>query len=52
MPMKAVEALTAAGATIVLVISILDREEGATALYASAGISFQSLFKASDFLNA
>ena len=50
--MKAVEALTAAGATIVLVISILDREEGAAALYANAGIPFQSLFKASDFLNA
>jgi orotate phosphoribosyltransferase len=50
--MKAVEALKAAGAVITLVISILDREEGATALYESAGIPFQSLFKASDFLNA
>jgi orotate phosphoribosyltransferase len=46
--MKAVEALTAAGARITLVISILDRE---AALYANAGIPFQSLFKASDFLN-
>jgi orotate phosphoribosyltransferase len=50
--MKAVEALTAAGATIVLVISILDRQEGAEKLYADAGIPFASLFKASDFLNA
>ena len=50
--MKAVEALTAAGAKIVLVISILDREEGATALYAEAGIPFVSIFKASEFLNA
>jgi orotate phosphoribosyltransferase len=49
--MKAVEALTAAGAEITLVISILDREEGAAALYEKAGIPFQSLFKASDFLN-
>ncbi|HRN89056.1 MAG TPA: orotate phosphoribosyltransferase [Hyphomicrobium sp.] len=49
--MKAVEALKAAGADIVLVISILDREEGADKLYADAGIPFQSLFKASDFLN-
>lgn len=48
--MKAVEALTAAGATITLVISILDREEGASNLYASAGIPFQSLFTASEFL--
>ncbi len=50
--MKAVEALKAAGATVTLVISILDREEGAVALYAAAGIPFQSLFKASEFLNA
>lgn len=50
--MKAVEALTAAGATITLVISILDREEGADKLYAAAGIPFASLFKASEFLNA
>lgn len=49
--MKAVEALTAAGAVITLVISILDREEGAAALYENAGIPFQSLFKASEFLN-
>ncbi|MBL8846292.1 MAG: orotate phosphoribosyltransferase [Hyphomicrobium zavarzinii] len=50
--MKAVEALTAAGATIVLVISILDREENAKKLYADAGIPFASLFKASEFLKA
>jgi orotate phosphoribosyltransferase len=50
--MKAVEALKAAGATIALVISILDREENAARLYADAGIPFQSLFKASEFLNA
>lgn len=50
--MKAVEALTAAGAKITLVISILDREEGASKLYADAGIPFQSLFKASEFLKA
>lgn len=50
--MKAVNALQEAGATIALVISILDREEGAEALYAEAGIPFQSLFKASDFLKS
>jgi orotate phosphoribosyltransferase len=48
--MKAAEALTEAGASIALVISILDREEGAAKLYADAGIPFQSLFKASEFL--
>lgn len=48
--MKAVEALKAAGATVTLVISILDREEGAASLYADAGIPFASLFKASEFL--
>jgi orotate phosphoribosyltransferase len=50
--MKAVEALREAGATIALVISILDREEGAATLYADAGIPFQSLFKASEFLQS
>ena len=50
--MKAVEALREAGATIALVISILDREEGAGQLYAAAGIPFQSLFTASEFLGA
>ncbi len=50
--MKAVEALTAAGATVTLVISILDREQNAAKLYADAGIPFASLFKASEFLNA
>ena len=50
--MKAAEALKEAGATITLVISILDREEGAAALYADAAIPFASLFKASEFLNA
>lgn len=48
--MKAVEALNAAGAKVTLVISILDREEGAETLYADAGIPFVSLFKASEFL--
>jgi orotate phosphoribosyltransferase len=50
--MKAVEALKEAGASIALVISMLDREEGAAKLYADAGIPFQSLFKASEFLRA
>ena len=50
--MKAVKALQEAGAEIALVVSILDREEGAEALYAEASIPFQSLFKASEFLKS
>ena len=48
--MKAVEELKEAGATISLVISILDRQQGAADLYKAAGIPFESLFKASEFL--
>ncbi len=42
--MIAVKELQDAGATVTLVISILDREQGASELYAAAGIPFQSLF--------
>jgi orotate phosphoribosyltransferase len=48
--MIAVRELQEAGATVTLVISILDRQQGASELYAAAGIPFQSLFQASDFL--
>lgn len=48
--MKAVDELREAGATISLVISILDREQGAAALYKAAGIPFDSLFKASEII--
>jgi orotate phosphoribosyltransferase len=48
--MKAIQVLQNAGAKITLVVSILDREEGAVALYRDAGIPFTSLFKASAFL--
>lgn len=50
--MIAVKELQEAGAKVSLVVSILDREQGATELYGEAGIPFQSLFKASDFLAA
>jgi len=50
--MDAVKAVEAAGAKVALVISILDRGEGADALYAKAGVPFKSLFKAEEFLNA
>ena len=48
--MKALSVLKEAGAEIALVISILDREEGAVQLYKEAGIPFAYLFQASDFL--
>lgn len=48
--MSAIEALRETGAEIVLVISILDRQSGATELYRRAGIPFGSLFTSSEFL--
>jgi orotate phosphoribosyltransferase len=48
--MKAVEELQAAGASISIVISILDRQQGAAGLYRAAGIPFESLFTADEFL--
>ncbi|MFA5952423.1 MAG: orotate phosphoribosyltransferase [Hyphomicrobium sp.] len=48
--LKAVRALQDAGAKVVVVISILDREGGASTVYADAQIPFISLFKGSEFL--
>lgn len=50
--MKAAKALQEAGAKVALVMSIVDREDGAEDLYREAGIPFAPLFKASEFLNA
>ncbi len=50
--MDAVRAVEEAGATVALVISILDRGEGTSALYEEAGVPFKSLFKAEEFLSA
>jgi orotate phosphoribosyltransferase len=50
--MDAVNAVTEAGAKVAMVISILDRGEGAAELYAKAGIPFTSLFRAEEFLRA
>lgn len=49
--MDAVKVVEDAGAKVALVISILDRGEGAAELYAKAGVPFKSLFKAEEFLN-
>lgn len=48
--MDAVKAVTEAGAKVALVLSILDRGEGAAELYARTGIPFRSLFTAEEFL--
>jgi orotate phosphoribosyltransferase len=50
--MDAVKAVEEAGAKVALVLSILDRGEGAAELYAKAGIPFKSLFRAEEFLAA
>ena len=48
--MKAVEVLREAGAHVVLVLTMVDREEGATDTFAQAGLPFRSIYKASEFL--
>ncbi|RJF67384.1 orotate phosphoribosyltransferase [Rhodopseudomonas palustris] len=49
---KAVEAVKESGAEIILVLTMVDREEGATEAFAAAGLPFRSLYKASEFLNS
>ncbi|MGH6865933.1 MAG: orotate phosphoribosyltransferase [Methyloceanibacter sp.] len=49
--MDAVAAVRDAGAEVAMVLSILDRGEGAAELYANAGIPFRSLFRAEEFLS-
>jgi orotate phosphoribosyltransferase len=48
--MKAVAGVQSEGATVALVLSIVDREDGAAALFKAAGVPFDSLFKAGEFL--
>ena len=48
--MEAVSAAREAGAQVVLVLSVVDREEGATEFYQKEGIPFAALFTASEFL--
>ena len=47
--LKAVEALETAGCKVSVVISLVDRMEGATETFASKNLRFIALFKASDF---
>ncbi len=48
---KAIEACREAGASVVMVISIVDRQDGAVDFFKSRGINFTSLYQASDFLD-
>jgi orotate phosphoribosyltransferase len=49
--MKAVEALREAGAEVAFVLSLVDREEGATEAFAAQGLDFRAIYRASEFLN-
>jgi orotate phosphoribosyltransferase len=48
--LKAVEAVREEGAEVALVLTMVDREEGATEAFALAGLTFRSLYKAAEFL--
>lgn len=48
----AVDAAVASGAEVVLVLSVVDRQEGATEFFAKHGIPFACLFTADEFLKA
>ena len=47
---KAVDAVKDAGGEVVLVFTMVDRDEGATEAFAEAGIPFRALYKAGEFL--
>jgi orotate phosphoribosyltransferase len=48
---KAVEPCREAGAEVVLVITVVDREDGAKEFFESKGLPFRALFVASEFLS-
>jgi len=47
---KAIEACRETGAEVVLVISLVDREDGAKEFFSSKNVPFKSLYQASEFL--
>jgi orotate phosphoribosyltransferase len=47
---KAVEAVKDSGGEVVLVFTMVDRDEGAAEAFAKAGIPFRALYKAGEFL--
>jgi orotate phosphoribosyltransferase len=48
--LKAVDAVRGAGGEVVLVLTMVDREEGAVETFAQAGLAFRWLFRASEYL--
>jgi orotate phosphoribosyltransferase len=48
--LKAVAAVREAGAEVVLVFTMVDRDEGAADTFAQAGVAFRALYKAGEFL--
>lgn len=50
--MIAVEAVKAAGATVAMVLSVVDRGEGAVDFYRNQNMQFHSLFTANEFLDS
>lgn len=49
---KAADAVRDAGGDIVTVLTMIDREEGAAAEFARAGLPFRALYKAAEFLKS
>ena len=46
---EAVDAATQAGAKVQLVLSVVDREEGASKMFNEAGVTFKALFRLREF---
>ena len=49
--LKAAQAAQESGASVALVLTIVDRQEGAAETFAKAGLRFRALFRADEFLN-
>jgi orotate phosphoribosyltransferase len=49
---QAAEAIKAEGGKVMLVLSVVDRLEGAAEAFAAAGLPFRALFTAEEFLRA
>jgi len=49
--MKAIERVREVGAEVVLVFTLVDREEGADETFKAAGLPFRALFRSAEFLN-
>ena len=50
--MQAVKAVQGEGASVLLVLSVVDREEGAAEFYRNENVPFDSLFRVSEFMAA